>query len=127
MFSRCFTGLDYYLTPPRPDVGVVQHPIGGQTAGSLDVIQTTHTLAAAGSALPPLKVEREEWLNKCLTKECQDDLAMRHDGITSVATELHTLMSKDSTVEAYARARNIERHPIVRKLFPPGPSKKKKS
>jgi hypothetical protein len=117
---------------PRRDVGVVQHPIGGQTAdavvsdGSLSVIQAAHTLAAAGSASPPFKVEREEWLNKYLTKECQNDLSMRHNGITSAATELHDLMLKDSTVEAYARARNIERHPIVRNLFPPGRSSKKK-
>ena len=117
----------------RRDAGVVQHQIRDRTAGAvvvdgnLSVTQAEHTLTAAGSVSPPLKVEREQWLNNYLTKERQDDLSMRHK-ITSAAKELHTLMQNDLTVEAYANARNIERHPRVRNAFPPNrPSKKKKS
>ena len=107
--------------PPAPSATAVA--IGG----SLGVTQAVQTLAAAGSVTAS-KVERDEWLNKYLTEERQVDLSMRHNKITSAAIDLHALMLKDPTVQAYAHARNIERHPTVRKLFPPSrPSKKKKS
>lgn len=96
--------------------------------GTLNVTQAAQTLVAAGSVMPLKVIDREEWLDKYLTKDCQVDLSNRHNKITSVAIELHAIMLKDPTVEAYAHARNIERHPMVRKLFPPSrPSKKKKS
>jgi hypothetical protein len=82
------------------------------------------SLSAATSAAAP-KIPRNEWLDRYLTQECQRDLATRHNEISSVAREINKTMSDDPTVEAYARARNIERHPIVRKLFARRPPKKK--
>jgi hypothetical protein len=86
----------------------------------------TPSSTVSSAAASPLKVLRDEWLNRYLTKEHQVDLASRHDNITDAANEIHDVMLKDPTVEAYTRARNIERHPIVRKLFPPSRPPKKK-
>jgi hypothetical protein len=73
------------------------------------------------------KVLRAEWLDRYLTEKRQADLTTRHNTVTSATKEIHELMKGDPIVEAYAHARNIERHPIVRRLFPPSrPSKKKK-
>jgi hypothetical protein len=84
-------------------------------------------VTSSSSAVSPLKVPRDEWLDQYLTEERQADLTKRHNGVTSATKEIHELMKHDPTVEAYAHARNIERHPIVRRLFPPSrPSKKKK-
>jgi hypothetical protein len=120
----------------RHDAGVVQDQIRGQTLSAAQRLRSlsdaeaaadNDVQAAAGSVTPP-KVEREEWLYKYLTEERQVDLSRRHNKITSAASELHAKMMVDPAVEAYAHARNIERHPMVRKLFPPSrPSKKKKS
>jgi len=95
--------------------------------GSLGVTLAAQTLAAAGS-VTPLKVERADWLDKYLTEGRQVELSRRHNKITSAVIELHAIMLRDPTVEAYAHARNIERHPMVRQLFPRSrPPKKKKS
>jgi hypothetical protein len=78
---------------------------------------------------PPVevsKVTREQWLDRYLTEERQQALLLRHNDKLPAMREIHGVMSKDPTVDAYARARNIERHPIVRKLFPPTRRRKKK-
>jgi hypothetical protein len=83
--------------------------------------------SASAAVSPPKIIPRTEWLDRYLTEERQNDLTLRHNDITSAAREIHGIMSNDPTVKAYARARNIERHPTMRSLFPPSrPIKKKK-
>jgi hypothetical protein len=72
-------------------------------------------------------VEREEWIDRYLTEERQNDLLKRHNQKLPAVLEIHDAMVKDPTVKAYSRARNIERHPLVQKLFPRSRRKKKKS
>jgi hypothetical protein len=84
-------------------------------------------VTSSSAVVSPPKVSREVWLDQYLTEERQKDLATRHNGVTSATKEIHELMKNDPTVEAYAHARNIERHPTVWSLFPPSrPSKLKK-
>jgi hypothetical protein len=71
-------------------------------------------------------VTRVQWLNNYLTEKRQEDLLARYDTKTSAAGAIHKNMLKDKTVDAYARARNIERHPIMQSLYPDGSSPKKK-
>ena len=87
--------------------------------------KTSETESTAAVETP--KVPRDVWLNHHLTDERQKDLVNWHYELTGAVHEIHNTMLKDPTVDAYARARNIERHPIMRRLYPSGhPSKVKK-
>jgi hypothetical protein len=97
-----------------------------ETASPKTVSETAPPATTSTELETTLKVSREDWLDQYLTEERQDYLSKRHNQKSSAAREIHDAMRNDPTVEPYVRARNIERHPIVRKLFPPSRRRKKK-
>ena len=114
---------------PEPPVEPLQSPPAEPALSPSEptASATPPAVTSSSAVVSPPKVSREDWLDQYLTEQRQKDLTTRHNGVTSATKEIHELMKNDPTVEAYAHARNIERHPIVRKLFPPSrPSKKKK-
>jgi hypothetical protein len=101
---------------PAPETAPPSPPVEPETAPLSPPVE---------SEVAP-KVSREDWIYQYLTEDRQKDLVKRHNHKSAATREMYNAMRKDPRVEPYARARNIERHPLVQKLFPSSKPKKKK-